>query len=230
MLFRSHVAAAARYFQAAAVLERKSGPGQAAVLTEQGAEARAQGCYPEAVLCFATAAAHGDVRAAALLEGAVETGEGATAGMWRSLGAGLRQGSGKLLHDAARQLLQVGHFGLGHKTALAAHDAAAAGRDRDLARRARTVANECFRLLSEANSIERRLVALSEFERDLAVRAAGGESSARLGNALHLSPRTVDWHLGRIFQKLHVSGRAELRRLLGNEPGANPAGNERDRK
>jgi DNA-binding CsgD family transcriptional regulator len=78
------------------------------------------------------------------------------------------------------------------------------------------VANECYRMLADANSLESRLKKLSDFERDLARRAASGASSARLGSALHLSPRTVDWHLGRIFLKLHVSGRAELRRLLGD--------------
>ncbi|WP_312180591.1 AAA family ATPase [Arthrobacter sp.] len=225
-----HVASATKYFQAAAVLDRKSDPGSAAVLTEQGIQAQAKGCYPEAMVCFATAAVYGDGRAALLLESAAATGEGINAAMWRSLGTGLRQGSGRMLHDVAERLLHLGHFGLGHKTALAAHEAAAAGKDRDLARRARTVANECYRFLSEANSIERRLAALSEFERDLSIRAAGGESSARLGNALHLSPRTVDWHLGRIFQKLHVSGRAELRRLIGDQTGSRTADSEGDRK
>ena len=221
MLFRS-IAAATRYFQASAVLAWKSDPVSAATLTEQGVQAKAQGCYPEAVLCFATAAVYGSGRAAVLLESAAAAGEGANADMWRSLGAGLRQRSGKMLCQAAQQLLCLGHFGLGYKTALAANDAALAGKDRDLARRARSVANECYRFLAEANSIARRLAALSEFERGLAVRAASGESSVRLGNALHLSPRTVDWHLGRIFQKLHVSGRAELGRLLGDEPGSRP--------
>lgn len=220
----AHIAAATRFFLTAAVLARKPDRASAAALTDQGVQAKVQGCYPEAVLCFATAAVYGDGRAAALLESTAGEGEGTNAGMWRSLGAGLRQRSGRMLSDVARQLLHLGHFGLGHKTALAAHDAAVASKDRDGARRARSVANECYRFLAEANGIARRLASLSEFERDLAVRAAAGESSVRLGNALHLSPRTVDWHLGRIFQKLYVSGRAELRRLLGDDPGTQQPG------
>ena len=69
-------------------------------------------------------------------------------------------------------------------------------------------------MLLAANSVPDPVPDLSEFERGLALGAAAGESSSHLAARLHLSPRTVDWHLGRIFSKLRVSGRAELRECL----------------
>ena len=44
--------------------------------------------------------------------------------------------------------------------------------------------------------------------------AARGRSSVELGEQMNLSPRTVDWHLGKIYSKLHVSSRTELAELL----------------
>ncbi|MCC9194133.1 AAA family ATPase [Arthrobacter sp. zg-Y916] len=212
----AQIAAVTRFFQAAAVLARRADADAAAALTAQGRRAVEQGNYPEAVLCLAAAALAGDDQAATALEAAAAKADGPAAQMWRALGTGLLQGSPKIQLDAAEALLGTGLIGLGYKTALRAREAAESLNNRNLTRRARMAANESFRLLSDANSISRRLDELSEFERDLAVRAAHGESSSALGSALHLSPRTVDWHLGRIFQKLHVSGRAELRQLLGD--------------
>ncbi|MFZ3454194.1 AAA family ATPase [Arthrobacter sp. 7Tela_A1] len=212
----AQIAAVTRFFQAAAVLARRADADAAAALTAQGTLAAEQGNYPEAVMCLAAAALAGDIQAAMALEAAAAKAEGPAAQMWRALGSGLLQESPEVQLDAAEALLGRGLIDLGYKTALRAREAAETHNNRHLTRRARMAANESFRLLSDANSISRRLDELSEFERDLAVRAAHGESSSGLGSALHLSPRTVDWHLGRIFQKLHVSGRAELRQLLGD--------------
>ena len=219
--FRSRPAAitlaTTRYFRAAAALERNQDSGTLDPLLAQGREARRRGRLAEAVLCFGAAAVAGSTPAAALLAAVSATGTGAAALMYRQLAAGLLQQQGSLLLSSAEGAVRLGNYGLGHKAAQAAINAAAAASDRDLARRSRIMANECYRYLADAHSIGHRLGALSEFEHDLAVRAAEGESSIHLGKALHLSPRTVDWHLGRIFQKLHVSGRSELQRLLSGQ-------------
>ena len=212
----SHVLTATRYFQRAAAL-RFSAEGQpGAELATAGRRAARRGNYPAAILCLSAAALSGDTSSAAMLQTTAATGEGESVRMWQALGDGLVGNSPQDLYEAAGAFLDRGFYLHGYRAAVAAREAAEHASRRELSRQARMVANECYRMLADANSLESRLMKLSDFERDLARRAASGASSARLGSALHLSPRTVDWHLGRIFLKLHVSGRAELRRLLGD--------------
>ena len=46
--------------------------------------------------------------------------------------------------------------------------------------------------------------------------AAGGQTNPEIGAQLFLSPRTVEWHLGKVFGKLGVSSRKELRAALSD--------------
>ena len=62
---------------------------------------------------------------------------------------------------------------------------------------------------------------LTPREREVALLAAGGRSSADIGDRLGLSTRTVDTHLARVYRKLGISGRAELTGAL--VPGRDPA-------
>ena len=52
-------------------------------------------------------------------------------------------------------------------------------------------------------------------EREVALLAAGGLSSREVGNRLHLSTRTVDTHLARVYRKLGITSRNELGSALG---------------
>lgn len=177
-------------------------------------EAAAIGAGADLLRCLGGAALAGDARVVDRLAGASARADGEPARLYSHLAAGLAADSGRELLHAAETALGLGNHRLGHEAAKAAHAAAQRHHDRALQRAARVVENECFRMLSETNSVEHGMFLLSEFERSLVLQAAAGNSSTALGRAFHLSPRTVDWHLGRIFAKLHVSGRAELRTLL----------------
>lgn len=61
---------------------------------------------------------------------------------------------------------------------------------------------------------------LSRREREIAVLVADGHSSRVVAERLHVSRRTVDNHLQRIYRKLGITSRDELRELL--TPGPDP--------
>ena len=115
---------------------------------------------------------------------------------------------------AADAALGQGNTLLAHSVACAARGCAADGGSRTVLRRARQVEYESFRLLSPANSVPHALTQLGDFERELVLQAAAGDTSAVLGRRFHLSARTVDWHLGRVFARLHVMSRNDLREVL----------------
>jgi len=61
-----------------------------------------------------------------------------------------------------------------------------------------------------ANARAAALAQLSEIEREIALRAAEGESNQAIATAVHRSVSTVKWELHEIFQKLGVRNRTQL--------------------
>jgi ATP/maltotriose-dependent transcriptional regulator MalT len=55
---------------------------------------------------------------------------------------------------------------------------------------------------------------LTQQERQVALMARDGLSNSEAGGRLFISPRTVEWHLRKVFAKLEISSRKELRTVL----------------
>ncbi|WP_461170379.1 AAA family ATPase [Arthrobacter sp. Z1-15] len=204
---------AVRYFR---ILGSRAGQPAAAAaeLHRYAAEELRAGDVPNALLGFSAAALRGHRAAARDLAATAAAADGTPAHMYGQLAAGL-------LTDDIAALIRAAEAALGQRNSLLGHGAAHAARmlgdghaTRAVVRRARQLEYECFRALSPLNSVEHGLTQLGDFERNLALQAAAGETSAALGRSFHLSARTVDWHLGRVFAKLHVSGRTDLRNAL----------------
>jgi DNA-binding CsgD family transcriptional regulator len=59
---------------------------------------------------------------------------------------------------------------------------------------------------------------LTPQERQIALLAREGLSNPDIGARLFLSPRTVEWHMKKVFRKLDIVARGELREALDDQP------------
>ncbi|TWF75265.1 regulatory LuxR family protein [Pseudonocardia hierapolitana] len=80
----------------------------------------------------------------------------------------------------------------------------------DRARRELRAAGETVRKRSEAAASDE----LTAQERQIALMVRDGMTNPEIGARLFLSPRTVEWHLRRVFAKLSISSRRQLRDAL----------------
>jgi DNA-binding NarL/FixJ family response regulator len=73
-------------------------------------------------------------------------------------------------------------------------------------------------LLATGETVRKRTVEtlddLTPQELQIAQRAAAGSTNPEIGAQLFLSPRTVEWHLRKVFGKLGISSRRQLRTAL----------------
>jgi DNA-binding NarL/FixJ family response regulator len=66
-----------------------------------------------------------------------------------------------------------------------------------------------------ASAAPEAVVGLTPQELQIAQLAAEGLTNRDIGARLYLSPRTIGFHLHKIFPKLGITGRAQLRDVLG---------------
>jgi DNA-binding CsgD family transcriptional regulator len=81
-------------------------------------------------------------------------------------------------------------------------------------------------LLATGDTVRKRTVQtaseLTAQEEHIARLAVDGRTNAEIGAQLYLSTRTVEWHLGKVYTKLGVGSRRELRRALASLGQADP--------
>jgi ATP/maltotriose-dependent transcriptional regulator MalT len=112
---------------------------------------------------------------------------------------------GEWLRRANRRMDARAQLRAAHETLVTAGAEAFAERARrELAATGETVRKRAVSIREE----------LTEQERQIGRRARDGHTNSEIGAELFLSPRTVEWHLHKIFAKLGISSRRELRSAL----------------
>ncbi|MGZ8733556.1 MAG: AAA family ATPase [Acidimicrobiia bacterium] len=105
-----------------------------------------------------------------------------------------------------------------HRNLTAAADAFSRLGARAWEQRARMEAAACKRGRAEAVSTL-RLDSLTPQEYRVAIEVANGATSREAAASLFLSPRTVEYHLGKIYRKLGLRSRSDLVRRIAADPG-----------
>jgi DNA-binding NarL/FixJ family response regulator len=82
-------------------------------------------------------------------------------------------------------------------------------------------------LLATGETVRKRtapaLTALTAQEAAIARLAGDGRTNPQIAAELFLSPRTVEWHLRKVFTKLGISSRRELHEALARNRAAQQA-------
>jgi len=136
--------------------------------------------------------------------------------------AALTRRDGATLAAVGDEFERIGAWLCAAEAAMAAADAYRAAGESRVSAAARELghrrAARCEDAVTPALTSVDVVVPLTSREREIALMASDGSTSKDIAGRLYLSSRTVDNHLQRIYAKLGVSGRSELRAAL--DPGA----------
>ncbi len=157
-----------------------------------------------------------------LLPAAVALTDGPLAACYLDHALAVRADDGPRLDEVSLRFEEFGALLLAAEAAAEAAGAYERAGPARLAGRARAraaaLAERCGGPATPALAACARPVALTRREREIAGLAAAGLSTRRIAERLTVSPRTVDGHLGNVFAKLGITGRAELAAALGGAP------------
>lgn len=181
-----------------------------------GAATAAQGAVTMAAFAFLDAARLGHGTAARNLAEIGERIDGSVGRLARTVAAGFLSDDAEALLDAARESLEFGSLLAASDLAKLAQKRAVDAGDRSAVKEARILIGNSTRTVRSGAAGSRFHSVLTDFERKLVDGVMAGASSQELGESHHLSARTIEWHLTRIYRRLQVANRRELRDLVSS--------------
>jgi DNA-binding CsgD family transcriptional regulator len=136
-----------------------------------------------------------------------------------------RLGRTRVRSQLARAHLQYGEWLRRERRRLAAREELRKALEMFVAMGAEAFANRARReLLATGETVRKRIVetrsVLTPQEAQIARLARDGLSNPEIGTRLFISPRTVQYHLRKVFTKLDISSRSQLYRFLPRDPTA----------
>lgn len=183
-------------------------------LNELGAWADEHGAHTLASLAWLEAGRLGHEQATDCFSASAGRVDGALGRLLRAVADAFSTDDLPALITAAREALLFGAVvlcaqlsGEARKRAIATGDAAATKETRILLGRSQ-------RVLDFDTDGKRFHASLGELENSIITGVVEGQTSAEIGAELHLSARTVEWHLGRLYRQVHVANRQELKEVV----------------
>ncbi|MBM7848030.1 DNA-binding CsgD family transcriptional regulator [Arthrobacter roseus] len=141
--------------------------------------------------------------------------QGAFARVAHTYAMALLNRSPRQLTEAAERALDMDFAPLALSATQTAREWAEPGDGRDIAKRTDRAFMRAEAIINNVNTTIDPLGVLTAGERRIADLAANGTPSKEIASILNLSSRTVDGYLNRTYSKLNLSGRTELRSVLG---------------
>jgi ATP/maltotriose-dependent transcriptional regulator MalT len=197
-------------------------PDARALLLAAADDAQRAGHVPAAAWLLHDAARLGaEADAAPRLAALATTTDSALVAARAEHAAALVAGGSERLAEAADRFEVLGAMLLAAEAAAGGADALRRQREQRRAAALDVRSNELVALCEGARTpalaLARSVVPLTDREREIALLAAAGQPSRVIAERLYLSVRTVDNHLGRIYDKLGVSSRATLAAALDRD-------------
>ena len=176
--------------------------------------ARSTGATTLAASAWLEAACLGHRAAIVELGGAAAEIDGRPGRLAGIVATAMANGSPAALVEAGRGAAEYGAVVLCSTLAKLAQSRAIDAHDQQAAKDARLLIGSSMRAIRFSTSGPRLQAVLSDLERQLVDGIMAGRSSQEIGAMQHLSARTIEWHLSRIYRRLHVANRRELREVI----------------